>query len=308
MRKLVHTVELSKEEWLAVRRNGIGGSEAAAILGISPYTSSLKIWEQKTGRITVDSADKEFLHFGTILENIVRKEFELRTELKVRKCNYILQSENNPFMIADLDGIVKDSAGNKCIFEAKTASAYKSEVWEKGVPKEYVAQVQHYMYVTGFNKAFVACLCGGNSFYIHEVHRDEDYICNLVEKEKEFWNCVVNDVPPVVDGARSTTEYLDEKFPVSNGEIKLTEEAKSISEAYKDIDSKIKDLTIEKRSLENKLKAFLGDHETASDDEMRISWKTIIKKSLDTKKVKEFLGDGYEDYLTESSYRRFSVA
>ena len=87
----------------------------------------------------------------------------------------ILQSSEYPFMLADLDGVIKED-GKMCIFEAKTASAYKQEIWEKGVPEAYILQVQHYMAVTGAEKAYVAALVGGNRFYRYEVLRDDALI------------------------------------------------------------------------------------------------------------------------------------
>ncbi|MCI6858021.1 MAG: YqaJ viral recombinase family protein, partial [Eubacterium sp.] len=158
MKKLIYTKDMPEEEWLNYRRLGIGGSDASTILGLNPFNSILRLWEDKTGRIPVEAKENEYTHFGHVMEPVIRKEFERRTGHKVRRSNFILQSEEYPYLLADVDGFTKDEEGTPCIFEAKTASEYKKKVWEEGVPEEYQAQVQHYMLVTGFTKAYVAAI------------------------------------------------------------------------------------------------------------------------------------------------------
>lgn len=133
----------------------------------------------------------EVIHFGKVLEDVVRKEFIQRTGLMVRKKNSILRSKEYPFMIADLDGVVSEFDGTYSIFEAKTAIEFKNNDWKNGeIPKAYQLQVQHYLAVTGFQKAYIAVLVGGNKFYWTEIYRDEQLIKMLVSMESHFWHCV----------------------------------------------------------------------------------------------------------------------
>ena len=186
MKVLVKTKDLSREEWLRYRTQGIGGSDVSIIAGINPYKSIYQLWLEKTGQIEPKQTESEFAHFGTLLEPIVRREFMDRTGLKVRQKFMILQSEEFPFMLADVDGIIKEN-GERVIFEAKTASAYKQDVWEDGVPAGYILQVQHYMAVTEAKKAYVAALVGGNHFYCHTVERDDEMIRKIITMESVFW-------------------------------------------------------------------------------------------------------------------------
>ena len=178
MKVLVKTKKLSREEWLRYRTQGIGGSDVSIIAGINPFKSVYQLWLEKTGQIESVQTDSEAAHFGTLLEPIVRREFMQRTGLKVRQKNMLLQSEEYPFMLADVDGVINEN-GEKVIFEAKTASSYKQEIWEEGVPAEYILQVQHYMFVTGTRKTYVAALVGGNHFYCHTVERND----NMIKKD-----------------------------------------------------------------------------------------------------------------------------
>ena len=155
MRVVVKTNNLSREEWLKYRTHGIGGSDVSIIAGINPFKSVHQLWLEKTGQVEPEQTESEYAHFGTLLEPIVRKEFTARTGIKVRKKHMLLQSEEYPFMYADLDGVINDN-GELAIFEAKTASQYKMDTWEEEVPAGYILQVQHYMAVTGAKKADIA--------------------------------------------------------------------------------------------------------------------------------------------------------
>lgn len=309
MRVVVKTNNLTREEWLKYRTNGIGGSDVSIIAGINKYKSVYQLWLEKTKQATLGEDENDFTHFGTVLEPIVRKEFTLRTGIKVRQKHMLLQSEENPFMFADLDGVINDN-GELCIFEAKTASAYKLEIWEDGVPAEYILQVQHYMAVTGARRTYIAALVGGNAFFYHVIERDEEMIGKIIAMEKEFWNrYVLGGEEPTADGSEATTRYFNEKFNESNGKtIVLPDMALSACEQYENLSNQIKELELAKNALANQLKNYLGEAERGTVGEKTIAWKTVSKKCLDTRRLKSESPDVYKKYLTQSSYRRFMVA
>lgn len=309
MKVVVKTKELSRSEWLKYRTKGIGGSDVSIIAGINPFKSVHQLWLEKTGQIEPEEQGSEYTHFGTLLEPIVRKEFTERTGIKVRQKHMLLQSEEYPFMFADLDGVINED-GEMCIFEAKTASAYKQETWEEGVPAPYILQVQHYMAVTGAKKTYIAALVGGNHFFWHEIPRDEEMIGKIIAMEKYFWEThVIGGVEPVPDGSEATTNYFNSKFSSSNGEtIELPQEALSVCDEFDRISAEIKKLETEKNAVANQLKSYLKEAETGIVGERKITWKEIFKSSLDTKRLKSEKPEIYTDYLTQSSYRRLSVA
>lgn len=144
MKILAKTKDLSHKEWLKYRTQGIGGSDVSILAGINPFKSVHQLWLEKTGQVELEEGDTEYTHFGTLLEPIVRKEFTSRTGIKVRQKHMILQSEEYPFMTANLDGTINNN-GELAIFEAKTASAFKQDVWEEGIPAPYILQIQHYI-------------------------------------------------------------------------------------------------------------------------------------------------------------------
>lgn len=309
MKRLIATKNLSTYEWLKNRRRGICGSDASIILGMNPYRSVLELWEDKTGRIPIQENENDYTHFGHVLEPVIRKEFMKRTGLKVRMKNYILQSDTYEWALADIDGVVKEKDGSYALFEAKTASEYKKEVWEKGVPDEYQVQVQHYLHILGYERAYVCALVGGNSFFIHVIERDEIFITELMERERIFWDCVINDVPPQPDGAKATTEFLNSRYEKSNKtEVQLPESAEMMASSYLELDALISELTKKKHEISNGLKNLLKDNEKGIAGKHVISWPTVCKNSLDTKRVREALGENYKEYMNATYYRRFSIA
>lgn len=131
------TSRMSREEWLNVRTQGIGGSDVSVIAGINPYRSVHQLWLEKTGQTEPCESGNEYTHFGTILEPIVKQEFTERTGIEIFEPKCIYQHKDYPFMLANLDGVVNVD-GELCIFEAKTASAYKQDEWNDRIPPEYM--------------------------------------------------------------------------------------------------------------------------------------------------------------------------
>ena len=310
MKILIKTNNLGREEWLKYRTQGIGGSDVSIIAGINHFKSIHQLWLEKTGLVVPEESDSEFAHFGTLLEPIVRQEFTARTGIKVRAKHAILQSSNYPFMHANLDGIIHEDNGDISIFEAKTASAYKQDIWEEGVPAEYILQIQHYMSVTGAKKTYIAALVGGNHFFYHEVNRDDEMIAKIIAMEEYFWeHNVIGGVEPIPDGSDATTAYFNEKFAVSNGKsVALPEEVLSICTEYDSISRQIKDLENARNAVSNQLKCYLKEYEVGTVGNRKVIWKSITKNNLDTKRLKQEKPDIYDAYLSQSQYRRLSIS
>lgn len=310
MKRLVNTKNMETTEWLRWRRKGVCGSDAGIVLGLNPYRSVLELWQDKTEQIPIEEKESNFTHFGHLLEPIIRKEFERQTGMKVSVRNAIFQSRKYPWMLADIDGIVTEPDGSKALFEAKTAIEYKKGIWDEGsIPDAYYAQVQHYLEVCELDTAYIACLVGGNSFYWYRIEKDEDYTQWLIHREENFWIHVQDKTVPEVDASKATTNYLGELYADAvDDEITLPEEAGSIAEQYLAVDAEIKNLTKEKDLLGNQLKGMLQEHEVGTVGHYRVLWALRKRNTVDTKKLKENLGESYDEYLKEIKYRQLSVA
>ena len=309
MRILVKTAGMSREEWLRWRTKGIGGSDVSVIAGVNPFRSIFQLWLEKTGQVEPEETENDNTHFGNVLEPVVKREFSKRTGLKVRAKRALLQSEEYPFMLADLDGVIYEN-GKMNLFEAKTASTYKQEIWEKGIPEEYVLQVQHYMAVTGAEKTYLAALVGGNRFYWKVVRRDEQKIAEIIALEKAFWEeNVLAGKEPVPDGSGATTDFLNEKYASSNGNtILLPEEALSLCRRYEELSGQLNELQDKKDAVSNQLKNFLKNNESGVIGEYRVTWKQVTSTTFDKKRLEKENRALYEEYLTKKQYRRLTVA
>lgn len=302
------TENMPYEEWLNWRRKGIGGSDASVVCGVSKYKSPMELFLDKTGQQAPEEAG-ESAYWGHQLEALVRAEFTKRTGIPVLTVNKLLRSREYPFMLANLDGVCKHPAYGTCVFEAKTASAYKAGEWEDTIPQEYMLQLQHYLAVCGYPGAYIAVLIGGNTFKYRFIERDEELISNLIKWESDFWEHVKSDIPPPLDGSEASAKYLSKRFPdsVPRSKVKLPDSAMELLRQYDEACEKGDAFTEQKQRAENLLKEMLGDNEVGIAGDRMITWKTISQERLDGKALKADQPSLYSKYVNQHSYRRFSV-
>lgn len=304
---LVSTQEMSKDQWLNYRNQGIGGSDAAVVCGLSRWKSPITLWMEKTGQVDPEPLG-ESAYWGSTLEPIIRAEFADRTGYRIKEIKAILQHKRFPFMLANLDGIITDPHIGEGVFEAKTANAYSAAEWEQGIPDEYALQIQHYMAVTGLRFAYVAVLIGGSKFLWRSIERDEAVIDLIIQMESRFWRLVEQRIPPEIDGSKASVELLNRLYPSSRkASIELPDEAKELIDQYEVAQAEEKRIGEVKDLAANKLKAMLADNETGSVGNRLVSWKEVKSERFDAKTLKVEHPDLYSQYLKESSYRRFAV-
>lgn len=306
---LTNTKDMTREQWLEWRNKGIGGSDVATICGLNKYKSALELWMEKRGYKGQDEAG-ESAYWGITLEPIVRNEFIKRTGLEVDTINLMLKHPKHEFMLANIDGIVIDLEGKKSIFEAKTTSAYKLDGWKDDeIPEGYMLQIQHYMAVTGYERTYIAVLIGGNTFKYKVVDKDEELIEMIIQLEKKFWDCVINDIPPEVDGSESCTTMLNNLYAKSKKDsaIILPDKAQDIIEEYNKNKEKEQFYAEKKDECVNKLKSLIEDNEIAKVNNSIITWKNTTSERLDSKKLKVEQPEIYNKYTKKTTMRRFMI-
>lgn len=201
-----------RAEWLAARRTGIGGSDIGAILGLSPYKSSLDVYLDKRGELARETGNEQAMYWGTVLEDVVAREYATRTQRAIQRVNAMLRHPGHDFMLANLDRAVvnPDIAGRVTwngdrlttdrILECKTANSFAAAQWgEPGsdsVPDAYLLQCQWYLGVTGAQIADLAVLIGGSDYRIYSIERNDGLIGDMIEAAAEFWKRVQNGQPP----------------------------------------------------------------------------------------------------------------
>ncbi|SCV02108.1 putative phage-type endonuclease domain protein [Cupriavidus necator] len=237
--RLVNTKGLSREDWLAVRKTGIGGSDAAAAVGLNPYQSQLELWLEKTGRdaglAKPDPMDTtEPVYWGALLEPIVAAAYTQQTGRRVRKVNAVLRHSTVPFMIANLDREIV-GVPDVHILECKTAGEFGARLWRDGVPEYVQLQVQHQLAVTGKQAADVAVLLCGQQLAVHRISRDEALIGQLIMLEAKFWSYVATDTPPPADGSESADAALRCLYPQDSGQTVDFIQDRQLSATFADL-------------------------------------------------------------------------
>ena len=305
---LATTENMPYADWLELRKQGIGGSDASVVCGISRYKSPVELWMNKTGQLP-DQEAGEAAYWGTQLEPFVRAEFTKRTGIEVRTVNQLLQSEKYPFMLANLDGICEVPDVGTCIFEAKTASAYKVGEWEDTIPDEYALQLAHYMAVTGYAGTYIAVLIGGNTFKWKFIERDEELISMLIELESAFWDHVQDRTPPPLDGSDASAKFLADRFcdSIPQSHITLPDTAVTLLAQYDEACEQLEIVTEQKQRAENLLKEMMGENEVGTAGDRIVTWKSMSQERLDSKTLKAEHPALCKKYTNKTSYRRFTV-
>lgn len=293
-------------EWLRLRKLGVGGSDAGAICGVNPYSSAMKVFQDKTSD-KVEELDNEAIRIGHDLEDYVAQRFMEATRLKVRRSNFMYRSKEYPFMIADVDRLV---VGEDAGLECKTASAYNADKWADGnMPLHYVMQCYHYMAVTGKRTWYLAAVILGREFTCRRLEWDDDLINSLIMMEGDFWNNhVAKGIIPAPDGSKACDEVIEQYFHTAKkaNAVRLVGFDEKLNRR-EEILASISKLQEEQKKIEQEVKLFMGDSQYAASECYRVSWGNVDSVRLDSKRIKAEKPEIYADYGRPSHYRRFEV-
>ncbi|WP_434361029.1 YqaJ viral recombinase family protein [Parasalinivibrio latis] len=297
------------------RRLGIGGSDVAAILGISPYRTAYDVWLEKTGRKTPDDLScNPHVHFGTELEDIVAKEYARRTGQKIQKRRYPYVHKSMPWLRANIDRFI---IGADKGLECKTADKWAArDQWGKGniyqeldnqitlfqadddVPEPYMLQELHYMIVLNKREWDLAVLIGGNDFRIFTMAWNQALADIVTQRLTTYWfDHVIADVPP----EPQTLQDVECLYRYDDGShITATPDIIDVFWQFKTLKEQISALETQaygplvggKRigGLDMKIKAFMGEHADLLLDETGkklCSWKTQRAQRMDTTAFKK---------------------
>lgn len=309
---LARTDEMDRPDWLAMRRRGIGGSDAASICGQDRWRSRFETWMDKAGVLDAPELSSEAAEWGLILEPIVRAQTARRTGAQITPVPYLLAHPERPWQLANIDGVADHPEHGQGLAEIKTAGYWTGDAWDGDeVPDAYLLQGMHYLSVTGMAYVLYGVLIAGQRLETRVVKRDDALIDHLVDIETEFWALVTAGTPPEPDGRQATTDFLAHLYDVKP-DLVVT------------LDPFDVDLIIERRALaiddmkaakarrdeaENQLKVLIGEAVEAITPDGRplFSWRPQTKRGTDTKRLRRALYDVADELETTSDFRVLRV-
>ena len=300
---------MERQAFLERRKSGIGGSDVAAVLGVSKWKTPYQLWLDKTSD-TVEEKESDILHFGTVLEQVIADEYARRNNVKVLRRNQMYRHADHPELIANIDRYV---VGGK-ILECKTCNAYASSKFGEGgdeVPDEYLLQVQHYMHVTGYHEADLAVLIGGNEYRQFSLKYDAELANYAADKCVAFWqNYVEKQTPPPAIVQDNLAEYYK---AIPGSSIVATEEIAELCRLYKEESAAEKAAKDRKEALGSQIKLFAAENEIITNAEGKTiaTWKKgKDRATVDWKALASAKGITDEDAAFFTKYtpiRTFSV-
>ncbi len=300
LRRFHGTPDEVSAQWLAARREGIGGSDVAAIMGLSPWSSPYKVWADKALGVHEDISGRPAVEWGNILEPVVGRHFaERHPDWKVRRVNGIATSVARPWAQASLDYEVKVPGRGYGVLEIKTAGLRGADRWEDGVPVFYQCQVAHYLSVTGRSYAYVAVLIGGQDYREYLMERDEDDIRAVDEAVDSFWHGNVEPrVAPDVTATDGPTVF-EVKGPAARGYDELTE-TPSLVGRYRLACAEYDAAKRERDRWGAKLKEQIGEASGWDTPDFRVTWRRFERSRFDAKAFDRDHPGMRDEYVTKT--------
>ena len=239
---------MTREQFLLDRKKGIGGSDVASILGVSPYRTALEVYHDKTSPELVLDEPTEDMQRGVRVEKYILQEYSERSEVELNTNIPTIVDKQYPFMRANIDANV--------VVEAKSTKAPISS-WESGIPEYYKAQVAYYAMLTDANYVEIPVLFSGWKYACFTYWRDEAYEANIKEAVIHFWhNHIVKNIPPKPTSPEelmAAYPKLEEKTIEADNDIRekvyLLQEAQALR----------KKLEEQEKQLKTQIQGYMGD-------------------------------------------------
>ena len=318
-KRLANTKGMNRQDWLQVRKQGIGSSDAAAACGLNPYMSMLELWMIKTGRMQND-LDKQQeqgyspLYWGNQLEPLIAEHYQDKTGNKVRRVNAVLQHADADlhFMLANLDYAVVGSDEVQ-VLECKSVGQWGMKNWQHGIPLYVIIQVQHQLAVTGKQAAHVCVLMCGHESKLFKVERNEQVISSIIAAEKLFWWHVENDMPPAVDSSESAAKALQQLYPEHDPanmlDYRQLPEIDVLFDELTQYDWQVKQYQSKYDQIKHQIQSLMRDADKAVFSKGSVTWRRSKDSTLlDQKALLKDQPELLEKYpQVRAGSRRFNV-
>jgi putative phage-type endonuclease len=289
----------------------IGGSEAAAAAGIDPHRSRVALWLEKTGR--AERPETEAMRWGTLLEAVIVAELRERgIDVTPWEERAAMADPERPWVTGHPDGLAwPDDDDRTYLLEIKTVGQWAKREWNGEPPPAYVAQVQHYLHLTGRDRALLAVLVGGQKLELTTIERSQRTIDLLLMLEEQFYGFLQRDELPPPDGSESAREALNAYFAEATPGRAYRFDKAGMS-LYRELIARReqeKAVKVQRVKLENRIKALMGDAEVAlspHDDEL-IRWPTVSSTRVDVTALRAEHPEIAERFGKTTTTRRFEA-
>ena len=301
-----------RDEWLARRRDGIGSSDVAAILGVADKHTAVHVYHDKRGDL-VDDAGEAAL-WGRLLEEPVAREWARRNRSVIQRVGLVAHVDE-PWQMATLDRQVLEcpmdrTVKKRCALEVKCRSAYKANRWRSDVPDDVLAQGVWQMRVTGYDHIHVAVLLGGNEFkqtVIRHEERMERYVLREVERFRT--ESLLAGVEPAWDlnKAAALIEMDALMHPDRVGEISLDEVGEVMEYAERSARKGAAERAL-KESRAGLARLARGAQTVTFGGELAFEFNPVSKRSVDLERLAERHPAAYADCVTEKTHYQIRLA
>jgi putative phage-type endonuclease len=308
---LVARYDTAREEWLKLRRQGIGGSDALAVLGLDPWKTRMEVYLDKTGDDRAEREQTDGMAWGNYVEAPIAEWFTFKTGISVRRCG-LMRHETRPWQRVSVDRLTADGG----ILEIKNTNYHRRGEWEDDdgeiVADGAEAQAQHAMAVTGLPHAWFAAQVGGQPPVIRRIVRDEAFIADLTACEEEFWAMVEARTAPALEG-RASADLIARLYPQADDgkTAELSAADVALLREYR------KELANEgaakgrKSEIKALITAAMGDAATAAfEGQVVARWSNRSKTSVPKEGIavlREKYPDVAAEVVTDKGYRQFNV-
>lgn len=305
-KKIVNASAISREEWLAWRRTGIGGSDAAAVIGLNPFRSRIEVYADKMGMMP-EKEDTESMRLGRDLEQYVADRFCEETGKKVRRNNFMWCHDEHRCMIADVDReVIGENAGLEC----KTTQAWGGKVVMKGeIPLTYYTQCMHYMAVMGYDRMYLGVLIFGRGFFHFVIERDEEEIAALTAAETAFWRDHIEaGISPAPDGSVSAEAAVEAMWgnKYDDSQIMLHEYEDDMRELM-ELNATMKQIKKQADTVKQRLQSAMGENIVGCSTRYQITWAPQDRSTVDTRMLFQKYPEAYRECLRTSTTRIFKI-
>lgn len=300
----------SDEEWLELRKQGIGGSDIGAILKLSKYSSPLKVYKSK--QECAEQVDSVNIRKGKALEPLIRESYVkpalLEMGYRVEHPDVMFVNNSCPWLIANLDGIAvplePKSYRDNMVIEIKWVSELGEQRWNGddycGVPAEYYAQVQHYMCVTGIQKTLVCALFDSTwEMHYYPIKFDTSFVMRMLDTSEHFYkHNMAHHIAPEpmleIDREDILAELVDGRMP------KHSVPSLELSQKCAEYTALKEELRVKEHYLKELADDIVSAYRAGESPEapFRVKLSTYKRKSFDADGLKKANPKLYEDFLT----------